>query len=568
LVELHISCQHLVNLDVMSKSDPIVAVYENEGGRWIERGRTEWIKDNLNPKFVTPVRMQYHFERVQTLRFGVYDIDSLHTPLEQQEFIGEVSTTMAEIFTNHGGSWSAQLKAPGHGSKPRGSLLVTAEEIHEMNQEITLAFEGQKLDKKDFFGKSDPFLVINQVQSGERLVPVVKTEVIKNTLNPVWKPLTIKAQQLCNGDLDRPLAIECYDWNKSGNNELIGVARTTARQLAMPEDRRPIMELVHPGKKGKKGYANSGVILARNVVLKKLPCFTEFLAGGLEISLITAIDFTASNGNPQLATSLHYNNPMQPNSYVQAISAIGEILSYYDSDKMFPVYGFGAQIPPTMSVSHCFALNGNPSNPEVPGVGGIIQAYQRTLTSVVLYGPTMFSQILQAANFIATNASVSQRTQKYFILLIITDGVINDMDATIDQIVLAANGLPLSIVIVGVGSADFKNMEVLDADDCPLRARDGTFASRDIVQFVPFERFRGLPYQHLAQQTLAEIPGQVLSYFMMRGITPNPPKVVVQAAPPPGTVLPPAPPAVASSASSALPPEVVDPPPTAPPAPK
>jgi len=42
-----------------------------------------------------------------------------------------------------------------------------------------------------------------------------------------------------------------------------------------------------------------------------------------------------------------------------------------------------------------------------------------------------------------------------------------DMQASIDAIV-AASGLPLSIVIVGVGSADFTSMETLDADDAPL----------------------------------------------------------------------------------------------------
>lgn len=47
--------------------------------------------------------------------------------------------------------------------------------------------------------------------------------------------------------------------------------------------------------------------------------------------------------------------------------------------------------------------------------------------------------------------------------MIITDGIINDMDKTIDEIVRGAD-LPLSIVIVGVGDADFDSMDVLDAD--------------------------------------------------------------------------------------------------------
>jgi hypothetical protein len=59
---------------------------------------------------------------------------------------------------------------------------------------------------------------------------------------------------------------------------------------------------------------------------------------------------------------------------------------------------------------------------------------------------------------------------KYHILLLLTDGVINDLEKTIDQIVRGSS-LPLSIIIVGVGNEDFTNMNVLDADEEPLYSR-------------------------------------------------------------------------------------------------
>ena len=52
----------------------------------------------------------------------------------------------------------------------------------------------------------------------------------------------------------------------------------------------------------------------------------------------------------------------------------------------------------------------------------------------------------------------------------------------------------MSIIIVGVGSADFGDMKVLDGDDGLLRASNGKYAARDIVQFVPFSKFKTLPY--------------------------------------------------------------------------
>ena len=58
-------------------------------------------------------------------------------------------------------------------------------------------------------------------------------------------------------------------------------------------------------------------------------------------------------------------------------------------------------------------------------------------------------------------------SQQYTILLILTDGKIDDMQETIDEIVDASD-LPLSIVIIGVGKFDFVSMNQLNANDAPL----------------------------------------------------------------------------------------------------
>merc|ERR1712013_16402 len=55
-------------------------------------------------------------------------------------------------------------------------------------------------------------------------------------------------------------------------------------------------------------------------------------------------------------------------------------------------------------------------------------------------------------------------------------------------------GLPLSIIIVGVGEADFSKMDELDGDDGALRNSKGVKAERDIVQFVPMNKYQFLSY--------------------------------------------------------------------------
>jgi len=90
--------------------------------------------------------------------------------------------------------------------------------------------------------------------------------------------------------------------------------------------------------------------------------------------------------------------------------------------------------------------------------------------------------------------------------LIITDGIINDMQKTIDQIVRGST-LPLSIIIVGVGSDEFSSMDTLDADETPLFSmKYQKYMEADIVQFVPFRNFRDDPML-LAKETLEEVPG-------------------------------------------------------------
>ena len=77
----------------------------------------------------------------------------------------------------------------------------------------------------------------------------------------------------------------------------------------------------------------------------------------------------------------------------------------------------------------------------------------------------------------------------YHILLILTDGCIHDLRQTID-IIVKCSTYPLSIIIVGIGDADFSAMEILDSDDYDLVDGNGTIMKRDIAQFVRLNQFR------------------------------------------------------------------------------
>uniref|UniRef100_A0A3Q0QSG8 Copine 8 n=1 Tax=Amphilophus citrinellus TaxID=61819 RepID=A0A3Q0QSG8_AMPCI len=435
---------------------------------WREFGRTEVIDNTLNPDFVRKFILDYFFEERQNLRFDL----RLEKPL--------------------GG-------IPG---KKCGTVIVKAEELNNCRESVMMQFCGNKLDKKDFFGKSDPFLVFYRSNEDGTFTICHKTEVVKNTLNPVWQAFKIPVRALCNGDYDRTIKIEVYDWDRDGSHDFIGEFSTSYRELSRGQSQFNVYEVVNPKKKGKKKkYLNSGTVTLLSFLVDTEVTFLDYIKGG----------------------------PYQLNAYAMALKAVGEIIQDYDSDKMFPALGFGAKLPPDGRVSHEFALNGNPQNPYCAGIDGVMEAYYQSLKSVQLYGPTNFSPVI---NHVARYASSVKDGSQYFVLLIITDGVISDMAQTKESIV-NASCLPMSIIIVGVGPAEFDAMVELDGDEVRISSR-GRYAERDIVQFVPFRDYIDRTGNHvlsmarLAKDVLAEIPDQFLSYMRTRGIKPSP-------APPPYT---------------------------------
>ena len=52
------------------------------------------------------------------------------------------------------------------------------------------------------------------------------------------------------------------------------------------------------------------------------PTFIDYLRSGWQISLVAAIDYTASNGEPSSKSSLHYIGK-RPNQYETALLNVG-----------------------------------------------------------------------------------------------------------------------------------------------------------------------------------------------------------------------------------------------------
>ncbi|XP_052647904.1 copine-1 isoform X6 [Harpia harpyja] len=462
-VELSVSCRSLLDRDLGSRSDPLCVLLQEVGdGRWAELDRTERIKNSQNPEFCKKLVVDYYFEKVQKLKFAVYDIDNKSFDLNDDDYLGGIECTLGQIVSSSVFTQTLELKQ----GKPagKGTITISAEEIKD-TRVVYLEIEAQNLDKKDFLGKSDPFLEFYKQNDAGTWQLVYRSEVIKNNLNPCWRKFSVPLQTFCGGDFNKPIKVQCADHDSDGSHDLIGSFETNLTQLQKAGGSSPVeFECIHPEKKQKKkSYKNSGVIRIKSCKLETEYSFLDYIMGGCQINFTVGVDFTGSNGDPKSPDSLHYISPDGINEYLIAIWSVGSVVQDYDTDKLFPAFGFGAQVPPSW--------------------------------------------------------------QQYFILLIITDGEITDLDQT-RQAIVNASKLPMSIIIVGVGEADFKAMEFLDRDDGVLKSLTGEPAARDIVQFVPFRQFKNAPREVLSHVVLAEVPKQLVSYYKWQGWPPvKPPEI-------------------------------------------
>ena len=357
------------------------------------------------------------------------------------------------------------------------------------------------------------FFVINHFKDGEKRRPVYKSSEF-NTNEIKTNVIKIESDFLCNNINDK-IFLEIYSYQQVPS--LLATGIFTLSQLLSNSSRNALTEvsLYDINKQ------NIGLAKIQYYSTNKSSFVDKLSKNKMQINLEIAIDYTKSNGPPNDPRSNHYINGPSLNDYEIAIKSCCEILAPYDADQLFPVYGFGG-IPSILNgrenniVSHCFNINFQ-QNPEIHGIENILKAYRESLSMVKLAGNTKFSFFLnKVISNINKDLKYKRKENHYYILLILTDGVVNDLRETIDLIV-EASSLPLSIVIVGIGNEDFSFMEKLDGDEIPLENSQNVKRKRDIVQFIQFNNFKRNNAINLGtdfvEEVLKEIPRQIDEYY-------------------------------------------------------
>mmetsp|Transcript_13135 Transcript_13135/g.28512 ORF Transcript_13135/g.28512 Transcript_13135/m.28512 type:complete len:607 (+) Transcript_13135:148-1968(+) len=233
--------------------------------------------------------------------------------------------------------------------------------------------------------------------------------------------------------------------------------------------------------------------------------FSDYVESGLDVALSVAIDFTSSNGDPRIPGTLHYNSDGSLNDYEETIMSVGKAIAKYSKDEDIPVWGFGAKYGGL--VRHLFQCG---SEATATDVDGVLDDYRSVfLTDLTMSGPTVILDVIKAAASRAKRYDV--RSLKYGVLLILTDGIVSDAEAT-KSLLHAVSDLPLSVLIVGIGAADFRLMQEI--------VEYSNQTSRPNVSFVAYR-----PHQHdprsLSRAALKDIPAQVVDYLKRKGVPPR-----------------------------------------------
>lgn len=526
-IQLELSAFELRKRDVIGNSDPICLVQVpssptlqvSSHTRWKTVGKTEVIRNTNTPKWTKRIRFPFLFEQNQPVQFNLIDVDNFKR--ETGDFLGLCQANLADVVRN--GSVTISLLGSRGQTGRYGKLVIRSHDENAAGRvRLALNLAAEHLSNVERFGKSDPFFTLSCILPGRGAASTLCTsEFVKNDLNPRWKPqdVVIPAQGVRWDQIQ--LKFEVLDYNNTKAHQLIGETTVTLDQVV----RSSKLELTNLRKR--RSGKSVGRLLLYEPKAMEIPSFISYIQGGCRMKFVVAVDFTASNKPSFQPQSLHFiGDPHNPSVYEQALKSVGSVILGYIPDGYITALGFGAKLPGCMHAEFDFALSGQ-GDGLVRGIDGLCSAYRTAVNSVRLSGPTYFTPLIRNVMARCNEDPVSQHTQSFTVLLILTDGMITDFDDTIDAIIDASYGSPLAIVIVGVGDADFSAMQYLDADEKRLQSRKSSnVAKHDIVQFVRYQSSKSP--EAFAAEVLQEIPQRLVDYMMDANIKPNPPQYAQQ----------------------------------------
>ena len=135
--------QNVPKLDVNSKSDCFVVLYQVKNRMKQMIGKSEVIWDSVNPSFVTQFEVDYKFEEAQEMICEAYDMDDEKNAnnLKKQDFIGAVTFQLSQVVSSMDQTAQFTIKH----QKGNCTLVVSAEEkVMTASETVVIQFNTQQ----------------------------------------------------------------------------------------------------------------------------------------------------------------------------------------------------------------------------------------------------------------------------------------------------------------------------------------------------------------------------------------------------------------------------------------
>jgi len=525
-------------------------------------GRTETIQNTRSPLWTKYFILDYELGKEVFINVSIYDADS------KGEKMGWAELELGSIL---GKSRNRSSIPMPRGFKGRLIVHVAPfpEETRNSNRKVKMSLSANLQQKS----KASSFYEIHRrdhFRSGSLWHPIFRSDIVNKDDDPDWAECSIvisdlvmqhddqselEASRKFNASLTKnpdplktPLLIRVWDHNKRTRNKLLGTIETDLesivhvcekgnKEFKLSKEDKVLESIVkinsvqimgetantNAGENDRKSWSSSSF----SSITEMLPCepssfcgnpntvvyeprslqksftFVDYICGGCELDLMVAVDFSSSNG---------VSREDQREEYEKAIIAIGDIVTRYDTDKMYPVWGFGKEFEGV--VRHLFQVG---NSDKVSGLSGILEAYKSTFDmGESVSEPVVLTQVMQqAAKSAKSNLqeALNKNMMSYSILVILTNGNVESVAKT-KQKLRQISDAPLSVIIIGIGENSFVDMDELD----DFQEEEG---GRDICNFVAFDSTRNR--SEFTRAALNEVQDQLVSYFSIRDMPPQHP---------------------------------------------
>lgn len=543
---LNIKVTGLKAVDPEKKPSSYIILAEKFDNVITEIGRTEVQEWKDDPEYEQKFVVDFVFERKQRLKAQIVFVDSFRKrPLKEGMVsklsnkegvkIGYVDFYLHTLFNNKKFNYDFEITANKKDTEVPGTVNVRLEKYNAFPYKFSFTPKGKNMTNFGIISSITPTIYFlkpvltpnqrNEIMCGKSSFKDMKftkwrkvaerngqgTEfVFQRVESDSWKFLSC-------GSLDSPICLQLYNRKKEGM-KLKGQKTVTFLDIA--QDEGNYFQLICPKRK-----KSAGTLIVNDFEFQRIYSFSEFMQSGLDISAACYLDFTQANLEKTDKNSLHYINPdpesKVKNPYQKMVRAICTSLLHYDGDGQIHGFGFGATVEGEEEVNHHFPLRLQAGESTASGHEDFWKIYEETLNRIQFAETCQLAlTIKEMINFAADNAE--QGINYYTVAIILTTGNHSDQQELINQVV-KASFFPISVLFVGIGESDFKNMEVFNST---FKSSEGTLVGRRSTKFVRFSDFKGKKGSELTASLMGGLPEQIVGYYKMIGQKPSNPDEV------------------------------------------